>query len=304
VLVAGAFPTTVTATAVWLSEMGLDISLQRVQAYRLRGDSLVITVSQLFPVPDVEEFAVSPQRAQTKATEERRKAGRERSTVHRLVVAGAIADGTAVTLQATSEVTPDTRAQLEAWVAEDPRRGRALWFNRAKDPLLWECDGQTYRPTPLVAKMLLEAADVERSPRGPAWWVLPDGRALTAVAASLAGTRASFDWSVLHRLLEAIPKGRWTTYGDLAAVIGTAPQPLGQHIVSCSNCQNAHRVLSARGRVADRFTWSDPGDIRDPVELLRSEGLLMSGGLADTQARMTLDDLGRIMQEKYPGGDG
>jgi hypothetical protein len=66
VLVAGAFPPVVTATVVWLTEMGLDITLQRVQAYRVFDDRTVITVSQLFPVPDVEDFTISPQRAEVK----------------------------------------------------------------------------------------------------------------------------------------------------------------------------------------------------------------------------------------------
>jgi hypothetical protein len=34
VLIAGSFPPVVTATVVWLQEMGLDLALQRVQAYR------------------------------------------------------------------------------------------------------------------------------------------------------------------------------------------------------------------------------------------------------------------------------
>lgn len=62
VLVAGAFPRTVTATAVWLSEMGLDITLTRMQAYRTEHE-VVITVSQHYPPPDVEEFLVAPVRA-------------------------------------------------------------------------------------------------------------------------------------------------------------------------------------------------------------------------------------------------
>jgi hypothetical protein len=63
-------------------------------------------------------------------------------------------------------VTEDVRRALEAWVAEDPRRGSATWINRARDPLRWDVDGQTYRPTPLVTRMLSEAADITRSPRG------------------------------------------------------------------------------------------------------------------------------------------
>ena len=61
VLIASAFPPTVTATAVWLSEMGLDVSLVRVQAYRTQHD-VVVTASQLYPIPAVEEFTVAPVR--------------------------------------------------------------------------------------------------------------------------------------------------------------------------------------------------------------------------------------------------
>src|SRR4051794_6165230 len=41
VLLASAFPPVVTATAVWLTEMGLDITLMRFQAYRAEGQVLV-----------------------------------------------------------------------------------------------------------------------------------------------------------------------------------------------------------------------------------------------------------------------
>jgi hypothetical protein len=59
VLLAASFPPVVTATAVWLREMGLDITLMRFQAYRTDTETLV-TVSQLLPVPTVEQFTVVP----------------------------------------------------------------------------------------------------------------------------------------------------------------------------------------------------------------------------------------------------
>lgn len=63
VLVASAFPPAVTASVVWLSEMGLNVTLVRIQAYRGQGDHVIVSVSQLYPVPDVEEFTVAPVRA-------------------------------------------------------------------------------------------------------------------------------------------------------------------------------------------------------------------------------------------------
>jgi hypothetical protein len=42
--------------------MGLDITLIRLQAYRT-SQEIVITASQFFPIPDVEEFTVAPVRS-------------------------------------------------------------------------------------------------------------------------------------------------------------------------------------------------------------------------------------------------
>lgn len=289
VLVAGSFPPTVTATVVWLTEMGLDITMQKVQAYRVFGDRIVVTVSQHFPVQDVEDFTVSPQRAQAQATESRRRTTREKSTVHKLVASKVIEDGTPLILQPTNEVTEDVREAVRAWVAEDPRRGRARWYNRLRDPLLWEADGQTYRPSPLVSAMLVEAAELTRTPRGPSWWRLPDGRDLTAAAG--AATGGAFDWSGLHRILAALPSGRWTTYGDLARVIGTAAQPLGLHVARCPDCVNAHRVLGSDGRVRPGFAWTDPDDERTPESLLEEEGVRFDGEIADRAKRLSTDEL-------------
>src|SRR3954447_2903734 len=68
-LIARDFPPTVTATCVWLAERGLDITLLRFQAYR-SGDQVLLTTSQLYPVPDVEEFMISPRQAEVKQSGE------------------------------------------------------------------------------------------------------------------------------------------------------------------------------------------------------------------------------------------
>jgi hypothetical protein len=68
VLLASSFPYSVTSTAVWLSEMGIDISLVEFQAYRL-DDKILISVSQLYPVRDVAEFTVAPTRTTIRSPE-------------------------------------------------------------------------------------------------------------------------------------------------------------------------------------------------------------------------------------------
>ncbi len=296
VLVAGSFPPVVTSTVVWLSEMGLDLTLQRVQAYRVFDDQTVVTVSQLFPVPDVEEFTVSPQRQQIQAAEERRRTTREKSTVLRLISAGSIPDGTLLSLRPTTEVTPEVRATIEAWVNQDPQRGRARWYNDRRQPLAWESDGGRYRPTEIVRRILADAAGVQRSPRGPAWWVLEDGRDLPTVAG--VPERSTFDWAELHQVLAAIPPGRWTTYGELAELIGTAAQPLGQHIQHCPACPNPQRVLGADGTPRPGVSWTDPNETRGQQELLEAEGVRFSNGAADPSRHLDATALAALIEQQ------
>ncbi len=60
VLLAESYPATVTATAVWLNERGVDLTLMRYQGYRTSGEHIVLTVSQLYPVREVADFEVAP----------------------------------------------------------------------------------------------------------------------------------------------------------------------------------------------------------------------------------------------------
>jgi hypothetical protein len=68
VLIAGSFPPSVTATAVWLTEMDVSITLVKVQAYRTLLDT-VVTVSQLWPLAQAEDFVVAPVRKVRKPRE-------------------------------------------------------------------------------------------------------------------------------------------------------------------------------------------------------------------------------------------
>ena len=85
VLVAGSFPTSVTAAAVWLNEMGVQVSLQRVQAYRVAGEQVIVSVTQLYPIAEAEDLTVGPVQGSA-AARVRRK--RERSAVVRIVERG------------------------------------------------------------------------------------------------------------------------------------------------------------------------------------------------------------------------
>lgn len=158
VLVAGHFQRTTTAACVWLYEMGLPITLVRYQAYRTdRG--VVITTSQLWPIPDVEDFTVAPrlvEAQQAAKTQQQRR--RATSAVSRLLAANALEPGTRLSLRTTTEVDAEVRELVEAWVDEEPSRGQASWTGEGPAALRWKHDGNDYAPTSLVRTILRQAA--------------------------------------------------------------------------------------------------------------------------------------------------
>lgn len=294
VLLAGDFLPVTTASVVWLTEMGLDITLQQVQAYRVYGDRTAISVTQLYPIADIEDFTISPARADAQRVQEKRKRTRERSSVARLVQSGRLEDGALLELRPTTEIGPDVRAQIEQYLKENPDAGWATWRNDRSKPLIWQRDGEGYRPTVIVRQILREAAGVERSVRGPSWWVDKDGVDL----ASLAGpTKGGFDWTLLHRALEALPGDRWTTYGDLAELVDTAPQAVGQHLNSCTVCTKAAHVLGSGGRALEEFQWSDPERTETQAEALAAAGISFSNNRADPSAHASAADLEELLSD-------
>ena len=64
-----------------------------------------------------------------------------------------------------------------------------------------------------------------------------------------------FDWSRINAAIAAIPRGRWTTYGELAQLGGTAAMPVGQHIANTPGLGNAYRVLGSDGKPRPDFRW-------------------------------------------------
>jgi alkylated DNA nucleotide flippase Atl1 len=265
---------------------------------RFRDDArrLVGLLDRLLAAPPPSPATVPPQRQQLQTAEEQRRTTREKSTVLRLVSSGDIPDGTPLMLRPTTEVTPKVRAAIQAWVDQDPRRGLARWYNDRRQPLAWEYDGGRYRPTEIVRRVLADAAGVQRSPRGPAWWVLEDGRDLPTVAG--VPERSTFDWAELHQAMAAIPAGRWTTYGELAALVGTAAQPLGQHIQHCPACPNAQRVLGADGKPRPGFSWGDPKETRGQQEMLEAEGMEFSSGAADPSRHLDTAALAALVEQE------
>ncbi len=104
-------------------------------------------------------------------------------------------------------------------------------------------------------------------------------------------TDAGAAWDVMEKALAAMPDGSWTTYGDLAALIGSHPVPVGMRLAS-HPIAHAHRVLQAEGTIPPSFRWPDASRTDDPRELLRAEGVVLDEqGRADQAQRLTVEDL-------------
>lgn len=104
------------------------------------------------------------------------------------------------------------------------------------------------------------------------------------------------DWSRLHAALAALPSGAWTSYTDLAELIGFPPGPLGQYLTSRPGVLNSHRVLNSRGQVASGFHWSDPTDEHDVYEVLKADGVRFDATLhADPSQRVGANELADLI---------
>lgn len=86
-------------------------------------------------------------------------------------------------------------------------------------------------------------------------------------------------------IVAEIPAGRWTSYGEVALVAGSYPQPVAA-IITTHRMQGAWRVLQTGGTISPGFRWLDPDRTEDPRAYLESEGL-------------TFDDDGRAAADAF-----
>jgi alkylated DNA nucleotide flippase Atl1 len=102
-------------------------------------------------------------------------------------------------------------------------------------------------------------------------------------------------WSLMNKALAELPAGSWTTYGDLAALIGSHPVPVGARLGNAP-APNAHRVLQVEGTVSPNFRWLEPDRTDDPKDLLRAEGVEFDDhDRANPAQRVTVDELAQLV---------
>jgi alkylated DNA nucleotide flippase Atl1 len=101
-------------------------------------------------------------------------------------------------------------------------------------------------------------------------------------------------WDVMNQALAELPAGSWTTYGDLAALIGSHPVPVGVRLATHA-APHAYRVLQAEGTVSPNFKWLEPNRTDDPREVLRAEGVHFDeNGRADPAQRIATEELAQL----------
>jgi alkylated DNA nucleotide flippase Atl1 len=120
---------------------------------------------------------------------------------------------------------------------------------------------------------------------------LVDAVACDLDTSRIAPTRDRDGRSIRERLstaAEHIPRGSWTTYGDIASMIGSHARPVANCLAKWA-IPNAHRILTATGELSPGFSWRD-GRTDDPIALLKGEGIRFSNGRADQAQRWHPED--------------
>jgi hypothetical protein len=240
VLLARDFSPLVTASVVWLSEMGLDLSLVQISAFRSyvygqagSGTMPMISVSQLYPLREVEEFTISPERQLAKEMADAKRRVQDASTVRRLVNSESVPDGTIFTITPRSDFSLELRNQLEEWLHADPARRTAHWQNKLSAPLVWDEDKVSYTPAGLVRHIVELATGVSRDFFGSQWWRDPAGWTMAELVGPLSGGEGALYREFWSRWLERVRMEHrdWTQMSTLPAQnFITLPSPLrGTH---------------------------------------------------------------------------
>jgi alkylated DNA nucleotide flippase Atl1 len=102
-------------------------------------------------------------------------------------------------------------------------------------------------------------------------------------------------WILMNQVLASIPAGRWTSYSDVAEIIGSFQTAVGQRLAKVPT-PNAHRVLQRRGTISPEFRWPDPSRTEDLRAMLEAEGIVFDEyNRARPDQRMTATDLAAAM---------
>ncbi|APC34351.1 hypothetical protein A9R04_06450 [Nocardiopsis dassonvillei] len=108
--------------------------------------------------------------------------GRQVDAVRTLVNAKRVPDGAVLEFRPYSR--PE-RQEMTEWLAEEPKRGLAVWRNAKSKQLRWQADGEWYSPSGLVRKMRRDASGKDQPVQGTLHWHVPGEGSLADLAAQV-----------------------------------------------------------------------------------------------------------------------
>jgi hypothetical protein len=186
VILASDFAPSVTNAALFLFGYGLDIRLRRYQLYETENGQRVLSVSQLLPVPDAEDFMIKPRSSAPTQAETRARRERRATVAERLVASGLFTDGHPLMITVPLGV-PEDRDVISEWLEANQSRATVQWRQDSQYPVVWAIDGQAYNLATLIRRIVTEATG--EPPRtqiiGPNWYRDSDGRTLNQIADSI-----------------------------------------------------------------------------------------------------------------------
>jgi hypothetical protein len=196
ILLAEDFTAQTYTTVTWLSNLtpNLSIEMHTVNAFVLEGQQPCIVFRRLFPAVDPSTRVLTPgpavAGAASVATKIAEKKRRIRST-YILHDTGVIPEGEQIVLNLRTWIDPELAAAVDAWVADDPRRGRATWVNDRERPLRWDAGSdETFTPTGLAKHVIREATGRlhDAIPGADVWYWSDQSLANLATAQEMTNT--------------------------------------------------------------------------------------------------------------------
>lgn len=112
---------------------------------------------------------------------------------------------------------------------------------------------------------------------------------------------ADFSHEDVLALVELIPPGHWTTYGDIAKALGGDPRMSNFKVgtpLRNRRSPNGHRVLQARGIPVSPDSYRKFGRRLDQRDELEAEGLRFIDGRADPRRQLDAGALRGLLHQR------
>lgn len=296
VLVAGDFRPEVTTTVLWLVDNfeNMDIRCVRLQPFQV-GERILVSSEVIIPLPEAEQYRLSVQRKRREIVDTQAAKAKAGRLIPRLLDAGALAIGDTLYFRRAA-VPPGAPAwsRDEALYRAELATGEGTRTLRWTDPETHEAE--LVSPSLLAARLLYrfgvrEGEVSSEGINGMIYWTADGEQTLRELAADyglLEAANRRIDKTALKELCARIPRGRWTTYGDIASAIGVpgAAQSVAGVIATDPDVQNAHRVLRANGQISPGWRSTAGDGPAHAQARLEAEGVkLDQGGAASLSQR-------------------